>query len=517
MTTHTKTQVQPIPPRFWWLKRIAAGCLVLLIMVVALRLWWGWEAHQRLQSRIDELVAAGEPVYPEDFNPTETIPDDQNAARMLEDAVACLTFTNEQEKLLYDKLLEPGGVERHLEQTRAIIEANTECLELVRQARDASGVDWGMRYSSTVFQTFYAGYSGLRSLARFLGAAVDYYHEIGDDGEAIRVATDAIAQARTMEQDGTIIAHLVAIACDALVVKRIESIAPDLQISKDGAPTIDSRNPASRVQIAGLIADLLDESAYRDGLARAMQRGRMAVLNLIQLCANGYTSFLAMLQLRTPVASSLGEQVLFWLARPLLELDGVTAIEHTSALIQAAQASSLPSAMQNWPKELKRQSPLDLAVHPVSNLWLGSLDRSFVLTFRVWATRRMGAIAVAIRLYELDHGQRPETLSKLVPDYLPAVPLDPLAPDGRPVGYLPDADPPILYCVGEDGVDDGGRYELRESGHVDFGKLDQPFFLNGDRPHPANDEESSTGETVNGQDDTESNKGQGEEDQHESG
>ncbi|MCH7565360.1 MAG: hypothetical protein IH968_16225 [Gemmatimonadetes bacterium] len=91
----------------------------------------------------------------------------------------------------------------------------------------------------------------------------------------------------------------------------------------------------------------------------------------------------------------------------------------------------------------------------------------------------IAAIALAMRLYELDHGRRPRQLSELVPDYLPAVPLDPMASDGRVIVYLLEPEPPILYSVGENGVDDGGTFEFDSIGRIDLSKADLPFFLDG--------------------------------------
>ena len=120
-------------------------------------------------------------------------------------------------------------------------------------------------------------------------------------------------------------------------------------------------------------------------------------------------------------------------------------------------------------------------VRPLSGQ-LTYFESSIERHFRQLAKSRMAAVAVAIRLYEVDHGERPTALALLVPDYLDAIPADPFAKDGRPISYTPDADPPVLYSVGADGVDDGGAFKLRESGGVDYEALDMPFFLNGDRP-----------------------------------
>jgi hypothetical protein len=76
-------------------------------------------------------------------------------------------------------------------------------------------------------------------------------------------------------------------------------------------------------------------------------------------------------------------------------------------------------------------------------------------TTRATAQSRLAGVALAIRLYQLDHaGQRPTTLDALVPAYLPAIPLDPYAAVAQPIRYMPDATSPYVYCIGEDGVDD---------------------------------------------------------------
>ncbi|MFH1111396.1 MAG: hypothetical protein V1790_19690 [Planctomycetota bacterium] len=92
--------VEPIPPRYWWLKRIGVGVGLLVVALFALRLWWAWEANRRLQAEIDRIIAAGEPIYPEDFDPKEQIPDDKNAARFLLQAASAINLTTDQMKLL---------------------------------------------------------------------------------------------------------------------------------------------------------------------------------------------------------------------------------------------------------------------------------------------------------------------------------------------------------------------------------------------------------------------------------
>jgi hypothetical protein len=64
-------------------------------------------------------------------------------------------------------------------------------------------------------------------------------------------------------------------------------------------------------------------------------------------------------------------------------------------------------------------------------------------------------LAFALARYRLDHGRYPERLDALVPRYLPDVPRDLFS--GRALVYRRDGDGYVLYSVGVNGRDDGGR------------------------------------------------------------
>jgi hypothetical protein len=60
-------------------------------------------------------------------------------------------------------------------------------------------------------------------------------------------------------------------------------------------------------------------------------------------------------------------------------------------------------------------------------------------------------LALALRAYRVDKGRLPENLEALLPEYVPAIPLD---LDGQPFRY--SARREILYSVGDDRLDGGG-------------------------------------------------------------
>ena len=65
--------------------------------------------------------------------------------------------------------------------------------------------------------------------------------------------------------------------------------------------------------------------------------------------------------------------------------------------------------------------------------------------------------ALACQLYKQKTGQYPDELTKLAPDYLNPVPIDPFT--GKPLAYRKVGKGFILYSLGPDQKDDNGKPE----------------------------------------------------------
>jgi type II secretory pathway pseudopilin PulG len=71
---------------------------------------------------------------------------------------------------------------------------------------------------------------------------------------------------------------------------------------------------------------------------------------------------------------------------------------------------------------------------------------------------RLIQAALAIEQFRAAHSAPPNTLDELMPDYLTNIPLDPF--DGNQLRYNKTAQGYLLYSIGPDRVDDGGRNPL---------------------------------------------------------
>ena len=121
---------------------------------------------------------------------------------------------------------------------------------------------------------------------------------------------------------------------------------------------------------------------------------------------------------------------------------------------RAAHAASLPARQRlREARELAAEgSSYRLWVAHVSAQWAAGILADGC---RVETGLLAAQTALAVEEYRLRHGRWPESLADLVPDLLDAVPED--AYSAGKLLYLIEADGVVIYSVGENGTDYGGR------------------------------------------------------------
>lgn len=369
--------VEPIPPRYWWLKRIGIAIGVLLVALFALRSWWGWEANRRLQAEIDRIIAAGEPIYPEDFDPNEEIPDDQNAAKFLRDAENAIALTAEQTQLLQDFLGKTAELAKHMDELKAMIEANAEVFELARGARRAPGVEWGLRIRSPAINSMLPSFSGQRQLCRLLNAAAYHHRATGRDDLGVETLRDAIAQGDTLSYHPSLIAQLVVMANEAVAAQTVEKTAPTMKIAVPGEHDVLSADEAaSREQVVGLIEDLLNDRRYRSAMTRAMLGERMLQLDIARTVLDGQMSLGSLAPWGAPARPSVLELLLSYPIVPLLYLGGLTALKNSTACVEASRQQDWQRVSAVLPRQDRNRTFLDEWSHAFSRGVAASLDRA---------------------------------------------------------------------------------------------------------------------------------------------
>lgn len=424
------------PPRYRWLKRGVVFAIAVLVLIVAIRVWWGYEAQRRLDAAIAAIRGRGEPILLEDFQ-TEPIPDQENSAFFLQKAIASFQATpesptNSSQEWLPDQPPYPDWVYTMAERAE---KANRAALTQVREARKRNRADWNIPLRTPAFSITLPSLSSLREMANVLGDAALAANHRGDDRTALEYIQDIFCLSDSLHGQPFLVSHLVAIGIQAIALDRLQLVSTSMRVQSDStASTTMPAQSASRPQAEAMIRRLLDEEAFRQNLEFVFKGERMGQLDW-------------MLTTVAPRAKLL---------RPMLDLDALNLLQWNEMLIRAthqpnwpaAKASGLPATISWQQASISRK---------MSAILGPATARATETHFRIIGERRMIAVVMAMRLYALDHGGTfPAALEELVPDYLPYIPRDPLASDDQPLKYLlaENGARPIVYSVGENGVDD---------------------------------------------------------------
>ncbi len=101
--------------------------------------------------------------------------------------------------------------------------------------------------------------------------------------------------------------------------------------------------------------------------------------------------------------------------------------------------------------------------------------RSAGIEQKKWQACPNSSFDSLVERFEISNGRFPKNLDELVPNYLPALPVDPF--DGQPLRYKPLEKGCVIYSIGKDRHDDGGRERPRRAKSTDKTTCDITFTV----------------------------------------
>lgn len=426
----------PSIPRFWWLKRLVALFVVVVVGLVGFH-WW---LTRHFEAKVERIVQSwrddGGPMPADVAKNTGVAVGEDNAAFHLSQAMAGLTNLTQRERdLWYNHVgeLMPVPTSR-IDVVRGIVERDEPALAMVREARDADRVDWGYKaLDMTVFMS--PNLNGMRDLANRQSWALGVAHYQGEIDQALRYGEDVIVLAEATPYNGPgIIAGLVASGIHALAADRLVKLVwhrpPGMTPEQERAAW-----QTARADVEAIIERLLDEQQDAKRLELSWRGERVITHSVLDTFGGG-------LLLPSNV-----------LTRPLMTANIAELLEMQS---EAAQVRSWADRGNDAWDPAARADTFAEGLATATQSMLGmSTDRVFASYFRSIAQRRMTAVILAAKLFEADHGRLPKSLDELVPDYLPKAPIDPFDPEGHPLRMAEKQGLTVVYSVGEDGESRG--------------------------------------------------------------
>lgn len=309
-----------------------------------------------------------------------------------------------------------------------------------------------------------------------------------EEGDGARAAADLVAilgVATHAEENGTLIGQLVGTHQRQLASRHLRlilAVHPDLF----DAPDLEALGGAlSRIPQSAFTIDLAAEKiGFEDFLQRIYTddgRGDGALLPqglmaLEQLSSGHFDAGDAAGGFRV-------ERALSFAAGPagaMLDPGRRAALDAYSRLLEATERESrIPSwdpeagaELSKVEAELFGSRPTFLlgpGASPVVRLMAPAIGHSSAVRRSNRTVMDAAAVAVALNRYRVEQGQWPATLDALVPKYLTSVPRDPF--DGQPLRYELRDGAPLLWSIGNDRIDDGGRPPAGGEDELDPGSV----------------------------------------------
>jgi hypothetical protein len=292
------------------------------------------------------------------------------------------------------------------------------------------------------FHTLLPNVQSLRSGARVLRLSSHVHLHAGDTSAAVEDILAALALARTLENEPCYIAHLVRFAITSVALA-------ELSVALEHAEIADA--DLIRLQAA------LRQVDTRGTLERAMQGERASCLLACQT--------FGMAEVGGDEAERLVKE------SPRLPHDAVIILDYFGRLLEANEESPMALLAEckviDAEMKLNMSSPLQRIQTPVASMSVPGNLGAVEAVLRGDVLSRAADAALACERFRRQEGNWPQSLSDLVPAFLPSVPIDPFSGKSLVMKALEAGR--LIYSVGSNQVDDGGELDERQRLDVGFG------------------------------------------------
>jgi len=421
-----------------WIALIAAAVLLLGGLPLALYLYdLHWQ--HRLEEKEDELRAQGLPVTVAEFRAQRDVPPpDENSALIFQDLIDLLEGTRAEDAAdVASTLTSAVGFGRRpsdgtLALVRRCMQENADALAIIRRGAQLrrGAYPLGPNPGPAMLMPHL---SPLRSAAELCVAEATVRTAEGDPAGAAAGLRNARGLAASLDEPSCLIEGLVRIAIDAIAVDGMERFLALRELPPDALVMLREELQAGQTQLS--LADawrgelaLFYEPVFKNPGLRAMLGGS----------PNAGFGALHM------IPGLLEQNAVFYLdlMAPVVRLSELSSRE------KLAEGRKLEKQVQLRLNEASRR-------YLLASMLVPAFRRSVEVEVNMHARFQVAGAALAAEQWRMAHGAWPESLDALVPELLPAVPEDPFS-DGK-IRYVLTDTGVVLYSVGADGEDDGGR------------------------------------------------------------
>jgi hypothetical protein len=467
---------------------------------------------------VAELKAKGEPMDLAQVIPTP-VPPEQNGAPLFLKAVALLTTNDDvlnsnpppamrgvaPGKAMVGWMrpeIRDGTATNSWEEIRDAMTRNGEALKLLNQMTNHSTFDFNLQYSRRFEMQMINLVLEKRAVQR-LSANALFNLRFGDPTSSVKDIQTMLVLVNGTGDERTIISQLVRIALAQIAATATWEFLQSTNLTDES--------------LAGLQEDW-SQLEFIEALQRALPVEREGAVTTFTSWRDSNSELQHYFDLQKSVHETLGipddEDSIwneiktrakiflwrYWWSYP----DELRYLKGYEVLANTAQSVETNGFFQNaLQKQVVALDQLRISklndsfdtlfsgqtdFHSMMSESIVTLGAVIKKVMRAEGAKQMTITAIALKRYQLKHGYYPADLNSLVPEFVPAVPLDPV--DGQPLRYRPNADETfLLYSVGENGVDDGGDPSLEKGITSSSFNWQNIHALDWVWPQPATEEE----------------------------
>jgi len=437
------------PRRKWKFLQIL---VLLLVFIIAGFMGFRLVLKSKLNARLDAIRAAGYPATCAELDAWYTIPESaENAADTFRDSFSHYNKWEEDKKR---KLLPivgqaelPQRTEPLTEETKDLITQyladNQQALELLHKGAAIEHSRYPIDLGKG-FEALMPDLSNIRDGAKLLKLKAVLHAENGKPEQVVDSITSTFGLARSLSKEPILVSQLVRIACQALAVSTIERSINRTEFTDE-----------QLVDLSGTVVSAEAPSV----MTRAFIGERCAGLSIFKMPAAQIPSVLDMASNRPHPLGALA----IWLYRfvGLADMDAMIYLDLMNDYIKVLKLP--PEQRREAAGAVNTRFEKTSRIHVLLHIIMPALSRVISIDVRIVAQLRTAQAGLAVQRYRLVAGKLPDSLSDLMPTYLEAVPQDPF--DGKDLRYKKLETGFVVYSIGEDGNDDGGKEKPRERTH----------------------------------------------------
>jgi hypothetical protein len=317
---------------------------------------------------------------------------------------------------------------------RAFMKRQEPAIAFLRRAAAMPDCSFERNWAAPGFDMLLPELSDLRQAARLLVVDARLKAADGKPREALENVAAVFAMAQHTQHEPIVISALVAMSIDTAGSEGLESVLAACRPSADDLKVL-----------------AIDDSlSFQHIMPRVFQMEEAFGLSAFPMVSEGD---MGMHALGLNVESFLVPLLPVW--RVYLLPDEIFSYRNVMGEFRSLAARPYYQTHIEW-KRTEARLFENHRMGILTKMLVPALGRCMEVAAKADARHRLAAIAVAATSYRLKTGRLPARLEDLVPEFMPAVPVDPF--DGKPMKMA--AAPGggmVIYSVGADFKDDGGK------------------------------------------------------------